>query len=308
MAKYPYNPKPDAITEIYNNLKNHKFKKALVLISKYLSTKGNGVYDELLDIYIDCQIKLGLFDEAKKNLAIMIEYFPHFYKDRPYELALRYASCCQSKKLKEHLQANNLSEEQCCAIAKSCYENLNFDLAEELFNLLITSSSTEKILKESKEHLRLIKIYKENRNKAFPSQTYGCFKYHGNRLAPGHVVFSSQIREYYDENSNLNTREMKKCPYMIWKIEGCKIYAFQVTTKLNGFSYVFSKSNYPTRECDRCLKNRLVCLNEHDITAVIDKITDYDYNKAIESMFIFNIPSQEGALPPKPRVLKPSQQ
>lgn len=96
---------------------------------------------------------------------------------------------------------------------------------------------------------------------------------------------TSRIREEYKENTTISDSKKLNRPYMIWKIEGNDIYAFPITTRLDKYRHIISKENYPTRQADRCLKDTLVHLHEHDITTVIDKITTDDYEKSINSMY-----------------------
>lgn len=279
--EYPKIPALDALSKIYNKIQNHNFKKALVLIEKYISIKDNGIYDMLLNLYIDCQIKLGLLDEANKNLNLMEQLFPNFYTN--YELALKYANCCNLKKLEEILKTNEFKDAEYYMIGRYCFENTSYDLASKIFEFLIKTSTDEKIVNSSTERLRIINIYKNNTN-IFPSQMYSCFKYHGNTLEPGHVVLVCKLREEYQENDCFEDSKILNRPYMIWKIVDKKIYAFPITTRKDKFRYTISKNNYPTRDSDRYLKDRVVCLNIDDVTTVIDKITEEDYNNAIESL------------------------
>lgn len=286
-------PKQDLLTKIYNSIQNHNFNKALMRIEKYLSISHNGVYDMLLNMYIDCQIKLGLLDEAAKNLDLMVKHFPNFYKDKNYELALRYASCCRDNKVREILSNIKFKDEELYMIGKFCFDNTCFDLAYELFDMC-SNSTSKKVSENAKRNLRLLSIYKSNGSNVFHSQTYGCFKYHGNVLEPGHVVISCLIRDEYKENTGYSDLKSIERPYMIWKIEGSKIYAFPLTTRLDKYRYVISSDNYPSRDVDRCIKDRLVCLKEHDITTVIDKITDKDYIKSIDSVYASICNTQKG--------------
>lgn len=277
--------------EIKENAQKHNFEDALLLIKEYLTDPKNGVDIELISIYIDCQIKLGLFEEATKNVEIMHKYF---IESNPFDLALKYAACCQTEKLKALLATTEFSSEQYCEIAQYCFSNENIELAEELFNLACVSEN-EKIVNTARKKLRIIDIYKCYGEQVFHDQRCGCFKYHGNRLLPGHVIMTCKLRDEYPENCGYIKTEW---PYMIWKIDGEKIYAFPVTKDIDKYRHPLSKDNYPCRE-DRTLKDRLACILEGDVTNVIDKITDTDYLKSIESMQLSLINTQMGDWTPE---------
>lgn len=272
--------------EIKQNINNCRFGEALLKIEEYISLPHTGIFEELLNIYIDFQIKLGLFDEAIKNVELL---YKHFKKIDIYDLALKYAACCQTEKLRELLANYKFSYKKYLGIAKYCFTNGNIELAKELFELA-SNSKDEVIINEAQKKLDIIDIYNRYDNKVFQSQTYGCFKYHGNKLRPGHVIMTCRLRDDYSENHGYKKVDW---PYMIWKVEDKKIYAFPVVAKVDRFNYVFSHEDYPCRS-DRTLKDGMVCIYEDDVINVIDKITDDDCRKAIDLMQRSIIYSQKG--------------
>lgn len=56
----------EIINDIFENYLDNNYIKTITLIEEYFKTKYLGIYDKILDIYIDCQIQLGYYTEAKK--------------------------------------------------------------------------------------------------------------------------------------------------------------------------------------------------------------------------------------------------
>ena len=272
--------------EINENINNHDYYRALSKIEEYLNIATAGITLEILNMYIECQIKLGLFDEAIKNIEILYKYFK---KKDYFDLAIKYAACCKKDKLEEILSQHTFSPKKYFIIAQYCYSNNNIELAEKLFNLAVNSTNQE-IVSKARNKLDIIEAYKQNKDKVFQEQIYGSFKYHKEELKPGHVIMISRLNPDYSENKGY---QKINWPYMIWRIEESRIYAFPVVERLDKYRYVIPKENYPGRK-DRCLKDRLVCIDEKYITTIIDKIKENDFNIAIESMYMTIIHTRKG--------------
>ena len=270
--------------EINESFNNYDYQRTLSKIEEYINLPNAGITLEILNMYIECQIKLGLFDEATKNIEILYKYFK---KKDYYDLALKYAACCKKDKLEEILSEHTFSPKKYFLIAQYCYSNNNIETAEKLFKLVCYSTDQELA---SKAKIKLDLIASKKEYEVFQEQKYGCFKYHKEELKPGHVIMISRLDTNYPENKGYQKIDW---PYMIWRIEGSRIYAFPVVERLDKYRYVIPKENYPGRK-DRCLKDRLICIDEKYITSVIDKIKENDFNMAIESMYMTIIHTKKG--------------
>ena len=267
------------------HLKNNELKKAYNMIKTYLSSSINSIDIELLKTYLEIQIKLGLFNEATKTLNYLISNFPETYQNAPFSLTLKYATCCQIDLLKRMLQTNTFNDQERYQIAKTCYKNSIYGIAKYLFSTL-TSSQDISISESSKEYLNRLTIYEDNPNKVFLPRRYNSFKYYGNKLQSGHVITVKKIRYEYQENQGTNKRRRETCQYMIWKIEGDLLYTFPITTTIIDGQYPISKDNYSVKDQDRYVEPNLFCLNEEDVSNVTDIINDYDYEQAINTMYL----------------------
>lgn len=272
------------IEEIRNYFNDNEYKKAMNAIDVYLNEKDLGVYDWILDTYIKCQIKLGLFNEAEKNLEIMIKLFPKFYS--PLELATKYAECGKTDKLINCLLNNKFSSIDFFRLAKTCFYQNNHKEAEELFNVFLYRSDDEKSRETARQYLKKIAKYNSDKD-VFVETSYAHFKSLGQSLTPGHVIYVDRLREKYEENV-LNDDPLKlKRPYMIWKIVDETIYAFPVASvkKSGNDNYLLYHQNYSCCNFDRKLKDRLVCLEKKDVKSIIDKLNPRDYKIIIENMY-----------------------
>lgn len=265
-------------------MKNHELRKAYNIIKTYLSNPLNNMDKELLKTYMEIQIKLGLFNEATNTLKYIILNYPEVYQNNPFALALKYASCNQIELLKRMLKTNTFTDQERYQIARTCYKNAIYDIAKNLFSTL-TSSEDISIKESSTKYLNRLIIHEENTDKVFLPKRYNSFKYYGNKLQKGHVITVKKIRYDYPENKGMNKRR-ETCQYMIWKIEGELIYAFPITTTILKDQYLISKDNYPIKEQDRYIEPNLFCLNEEDVTNVIDLIKDDDYEQSINTMYL----------------------
>ena len=280
----------DALEKIYTKFRNNNFIKTIKELEKYFGLKESkiGVYDELINIYIECLIKLGELDEAIKYIDLLHEYFPKFFMNEPYELAKRYAICAKGERVEEILKNNTFTDEQYFYIASSCYRNGNVELAKKIFQEIVARKTTEenkKFQNFARKALEKIELYEEHKDNAFLKQSYAYFKYTGNKLQPGHIIYASRITEEFKENRNYNNPQKMGCPYMIWKIEKGLLYTFPVTSNTNPNRYIFKSEDYGYQHPDRCLKDRLVVIKKSDIANVEEKINEDDLERALHWLY-----------------------
>lgn len=285
------------VRQIKKDLDDNKYKEVLKCIETYLESPKNAVFDSLLDSYIKCQIKLGLFEESQKNMDIMLKIFPNFFNERNFSLIHRLASCRYFEKLEELLEIITLSPDKYYIIAKICYLGQNDTLAKKLFNLVVQSQD-ESLAKKAKRYLEEINMYEQNPNNIFHPQTIECFEHSGQTLLPGYIIYVDRVRDGYEENRYNQDDQKRMHPYMIWQIEGDKIYAFPVSITMDKYQYIFKSEDYSYFYPDRRLKDTLVCLNKRDATSVYGKITDEDYKLAISLMYKNIYFAQKGQIKP----------
>lgn len=273
----------EIIDNIFNSYFDKNYFKTFNLIEEYLCKKNLGIYENLLEIYIDCQIHLGYYEEASKNLLIMGKMFPNYFSD--YDMAKLYAKCNDIEKLKQILYSNNFSSREYNNIAVICYFNHNYKIAYEIYNYIISLNNDSNEVERSNDYIKKIKIYQNNPH-VFKPSFYSFFKKKGNKLEPGHIVYIEKIRDKYIENQLNTDPKIERRPYMIWRIIDNKIYALAISTQIkNNRAGIISKKNHLGYNIDRVVKDRLVCIEEQDIREVIDKVETKEYNEIIKGIY-----------------------
>lgn len=259
------------------------YKKALTYLFRYFHKDEVGIYDRMLDIYIDCQIHLGYFENAINNINVMEKLFPYYYD--MFDLAMRYASTCQEEELNKLLSKYEFSTEENYLIAKRCFYNGLHAQSADLFKKCLLSNSEEANIKKIQEYLKKMEIYKHTRD-AFVSQGYPYFKHQGNTLEPGHIIYVDKIRNQHKINRFNKDPKRDKRPYMVWEIIEGLIYAFPVTsvTRSND-KYILYHNNYSGFDFDRKIKDNLVCIEEKDVGSVIDKVREKDFNILMKNIY-----------------------
>ena len=263
------------IERIKESYKQKEYSRTLEYLEQYLKIKKFGFYDELFDIYINCQINLGYFENAGKNVNLMNKVFSKFYSE--YDLITKYIICGMMDKAKELISNNKLCILDYYYIAKTCFLWGYHEEAKELFNHFLTISNDPHRNKSVKDYLRKIKLYENNKN-VFVETDYLNFKKNGNKLEPGHIIYTEKLLDIYKENISSTDPKKEKRPYMIWKIVNDKIYAFPVSSKIYKDSFnILRTKYYPNYTYDRKVKENLVCIEDKDVIKIIDKVNKKDY-------------------------------
>ena len=271
------------IDEINNYYDNGEYEKTLMKIENYFNMDSIGIFDRLMNIYIDCLIKLGRLNDAYKNLELMLNMYPYYYS--VFDMIIKYIDCCKEDKVNELLENNMFSIYEIFYIARRCYFNGIYDKSLELFKYFVENSNSEFKNGSALEYIRKIELYKEN-SKLFLDVSYSYFKSMGCKLEPGYIICVDKVLDYYKENEFNDDPKISKRPYMVWRIEGNKIYAFPISTQVKREKDdILKKEDYPVRNFDRVALTGMVCLRENDVLTVIDKVNKEDYQEIINALY-----------------------
>lgn len=272
----------DLIQRIITKYKDADYDVSLEYLEQYLSSKDAYVYDTLLSVYINCQIRLGLLDDAVKNLEILKKLYPKYSE---YKLILKYIECGLMEKATELISNSDLSCEQHYKIAKKFFYYGNYDKAEKMFSFVVLNSDDDSMCENAQGFVDKINLYK-NDSSVFRDVSYAYFMENGNTLCPGHIVYAKKLRLSYKENLDNTDDKKDKRPYMIWRIDGDKIYAFPVVKAAEDTkNYVLYQQNYGNCDFDRAIKDNLVCINKSDLERVKDKVSDEDFERIVRNLY-----------------------
>lgn len=280
------------INKLYEDIKyNYKQKdyvKTLELIDEYFSLDNVGVFDLLLSIYVRCLTNLYRTDEALEKLELLHKLFPNCYTEVEYDY----------EKARMYIRANDLEKAE--LLLEKCNRKINkpryyFDRAKTYLQqgkyeeALKYFNECIKVCKDKKlTELALNNIQKINRyfcDGTFVEINYKYFKEKGFVIEPGYIVYAKKI-ENIPYDPNYDKYQQYRIPYLIWKIEDNKCYAFPVTTKIRSdYAYVLSNENYPNSNFDRTIKDRLVCIEENNIEQVVEHINKRDFYNIINYMY-----------------------
>lgn len=262
----------DEIKDTYNK-KN--YIKTIGLINEYLNDNKNGVFYELVYIYIKTLIHLGNIKQASKNLDI----FYDLYKDKcdQKDLMKLYIKCDRVEDAKKIIENYDLSPQDYFSLGKFYYTNEYYNEAKEYFEKYLKVGDNEKnklIIKEF-----LYKLENKDKKNVFLEQNYEHFKIN-NTLGPRYIIYA---RSELDKANNNYSNSIK--PYLVWKIENNIVYAFSITNKIkDNKDYILKKEIYCSNE-DKKVKEVLVKLDLKDIEKVTEYIREEDFNQIIKNIY-----------------------
>lgn len=271
------------IDEINDYYDNGEYEKTLMKIEKYFNMDNNGIFDGLMNIYIECLIKLGRLDDAYKNFELMLEMYPYYYN--VFEMIIKYIDCCKEDRVNEVLENNVFSVYEIFYIARRCYFNGLYDKSLELFKYFVENSNNEIRNGSALEYIRKLELHKDNPS-LFLDVSYSYFKANGCKLEPGYIICVDKVMDYFKGNEFNDDPKLSKRPYMVWRVEGNKIYAFPISTQVKRVKDdILRKEDYPVRNFDRVALTGMVCLRENDVLTVIDKVNENDYQEIINALY-----------------------
>ena len=127
------------VSKIITKYQNNDFVGTIKSFEEYINLSSDtGIYGGIYDFYIHSLIRLGLLQEARKNINLMIKLFPQEYTN--IDIAYRYIHSCMYEDLEELLARKSFTAKEYYLLGKNCYYQQNYDLARKLFNYSLNSS------------------------------------------------------------------------------------------------------------------------------------------------------------------------
>lgn len=244
---------------------------------KEVMTKEEISESILFDFYVSL-IKIGEFENANKILKSIQKLYPQYIDD--FMLVIMLLRCLKVSEAQEIMERSDFNGNQLMKIGTTFYTIGKYDLANKtILDARAKGFSNhfdsvfEKLYNITSEHLKTHK---------FVSMKYEYFRI-DNELYQGDIIYASDVDEYY---KNIDPYALKRT-YMIWKIEGEKIYAFPVTNKIPKDIRRFKlfRQNYLNFDSDRSVKDDLVIINKKDVEKVQERLTSNDYLNVLSNIY-----------------------
>lgn len=150
------------------------------------------------------------------------------------------------------------------SLMKTC----NYEEGIKIYQIISAHDTNEKVKAFVKE---VIEKYNKNQSLKLPITDY---------LAKGYKLESGVV-VYLKENNEAGFNNI--FPYMIWKIESNKIYAFPIKFYRN-HGYILSKKRYFKTRHETVIPE-LVSFSISDILSIDGKLEAFDYNNTLRDLY-----------------------
>ena len=266
--------------EIKNYFSREKYQKTIELIEKYLSDKNNGIFGQILDMYMNSLIEVGRFKDAVKVLEALNKVFPTYNED--YYTLSKYMMCNELDKAEAILLKNPNDPDNAYNLGRVYSLEGKYEEAKKYF--LFTANNHESEEYRNKAREQLIKISNYYRLGARVIMDYQYFKKQNKKLGPKDVIYVSKVTDTYNAKRLENDKNISHKPFVIWRIVGDKIYAFPMCLYRDA-SYALLASRYPNIGLNRYFGSCLVVINEEDVCKVYDQVHDDDFDNSLISVY-----------------------
>ena len=266
------------INLIYQAYREKDYNLFLELFNKYLE-KGYGVDIPLLNTYIITLTKMRKYDEASR---ILKKAENEFIKAGLTNTVLNaYIRCFKLEEAERVISENGI-------------DNLDQLLLIDLYLLegkieeakLETKIIRKNNILDEKQKERLNKyektIYNYEYKNALIETEYSHFLKNGNELEVGHIVFLKEKPEI-DYRASQDARAINRS-YMIWKIDGEKLYLFPVSGVCKE-GYKLYHQKYPNSIGDRVIKNNSCTTYKNNVLSVKDKVLNEDLKLILRTIY-----------------------
>lgn len=269
------------IIKIKKKINEYRDNNSYILLEKAILKyidKGYGIYDKLLNAYINCLNNLEKYDEAKRYTDILFKYFPGSYS-KSYQVKL-YIDCNYIGVAYEMLMDDYLSfnGKDLFTIGKRFMLNGNYSYALFCYEEALKICNDNKIINTINEDIGKINNYY---NKGYPiEKNYRYFKECNGFLHEGLIVtgiVEGIVEKEYKEKYN-------KTHYLIISKDKDKLYCVPVFYNMpselddNAKEYTLSKEDYKEFTKDRYVSNKIECIRENKVYRVVAKISVKDFN------------------------------
>ena len=270
--------------ELVNKIKicyrDKQYQRTIELIEEYLDQDRVGVYPQLLDMYINSLMELGLFEYATRMLEAMNKLFPGY--NQSYYTSSMYLKCNEVLKAEKVLLASEKNPDNSFNLGKVYLLEGKYDKARACFMETANKHEEEEFRNKARE--QLIKISNYDRLGSYIMRDYRYFKNHGGKLREKDIIYVSKVDHQYNAHRIDSDKVVSHKPYLIWKISGSKIYAIPTSLHPDA-DYAILAKRYPNIGLNRYANSYMVLIHEEDVCKIYDHLQDEDFAKIQISVY-----------------------
>ncbi len=259
----------------------------------------SGRYQEYLDLFnknmIDCfnmdfiticryagsLIQLHKYEEGYSALKKLEKYSKT--DDDKMELSFNYFYCGKCEDALRVLdKVNRLSSKKFYLLAKIYLFKGDIYEAKQYIKYIFHYYPDSEYAKKS---YYLMKSIKNNTFKgSFIEMGYDYFIKRGKKIEPGYIVYIKNAKELDCKYIGIDTKNYKR-PYLVWKVDGNKIYLSPLTQMYSKYRYALFLQDYPNSRYERYIINSYCLTTTDNIYSVCDKLKENEIDRVIEFMY-----------------------
>lgn len=128
----------------------------------------------------------------------------------------------------------------------------------------------------------LMKAIKNNAFKgSFIEIGYDYFTKSGKKIEPGHIIYIKSAEQLECKYIGKDAKDYKR-PYLVWRVEGNKLYVSPITHVYNRYRYALFLQDYPNSRYERYVINSYCTTTTDNIYSVCDKLKDNELDRVFE--------------------------
>ena len=110
---------------------------------------------------------------------------------------------------------------------------------------------------------------------------YDYFTQSGKKIEPGHIIYIKSAEQLECRYIGKDVKDYKR-PYLVWRVEGNKLYVSPITHVYNRYRYALFLQDYPNSRYERYVINSYCTTTTDNIYSVCDKLKDNELDRVFE--------------------------
>lgn len=265
-----------------------KFEMYIKELEEYLY-EGSGVDVDIILEYSKVLAYISKFDESYKMLKAL-EPLANEYKLTSRIAWGYYINNKPKDTIRMLKQMKFLNDTNAYLLAKAYMLDGNYLEAEYTLNNILYDFPHTQIRYKVEDMLRILSNHHKYHTPI--EMSYSSFKDKGLTLEKGHIVY---LKNNVFPNKKYMSKGYHKRPFLVYKIEGDKLYLFPLTKNIINKTFVLRKEKYPHIGFDRYIVPDIYITTLSNVLSVKDKIYNSDYENALKYLAckIYNVRNKE---------------